>query len=176
MKKIALTFLIFVLFGGAFATAQNKKTGDNEEKIDIRAIVQNQIDEIKAKEVTARNENIFLAEFGSEEFFIGKSALTKLYIFIEGSLLIILLIYVKRKLTESKKYRIQVLKENINKLRSEKIGSRGSRELYRIRRKLRLQPAAKSGKEITMRAKKMNIAKGEIYLAAKLNMMMSRNR
>ena len=176
MKKFSLTILVLILTVAAPAIGQGEKTKNADETVDIRAIVQGQIDEIKSRETAAKNENVLLAEFGGEEFIIGKSALTKLYIFIEGSLLIILLIYVKRKLAESKKYRIQRLKENINKLRSEKIGSRSGRELYRIRKKLRLQPAAKSGREITMRAKKMNISKGEIYLAAKLNMMMSQNR
>ncbi|NOX18813.1 MAG: hypothetical protein GXO87_11100 [Chlorobi bacterium] len=176
MKKILLIALALVLFGSAFLTAQENKTADGEKTVDIRAIVQHQINDIKAREESAKNENVLLSEFDGKEFFIGRSALTKLYVFIEGSLLIILLIYVKRKLSDSEKYRIQTLKENINKLRAEKIGSRSGRELYQIRRKLRLQPAAKSGREITMRAKKMNISKGEIYLAAKLNMMMSQNR
>ena len=176
MKKTALTILILVLFANVFASAQNAKAVKGDEVVNIREIVQNQINEIKAKEAAVEKENVLFGDFGGEEFFVSRSVLTRLYIFIEGSLLIIILIYLKRKFAESKKYRINVLKENIKKLRAEKIGSRSDKELYLIRKKLRLQPAAKTGREITMRAKKMKISKGEIYLAAKLQMMTSQNR
>lgn len=71
-----------------------------------------------------------------------------------------------------------ILKENIRKLRQENIGHIEYPELSKVRVNLREQSIRVDdyGRTISRQAKRMRIAKGELHLAAKINMLSTRKK
>lgn len=110
--------------------------------------------------------------------FLDKPLATKIFVGIEILLLSVLFIlwFVRNK--SKKMQQISILKNNIKNLREERIGSRNEQSLSNLRLKLALSPIKidDHGKDITARAKKYNISKGEIHLAAKIKILSSQVR
>lgn len=188
ITRVSHILLITILLSSLSLYAQElKNASSSEEIVNIKALVDQQIKKIKEAEA-AKDETIIKKEAesvksqadkdtivstltSSGNLFIKKSVFSKLFIIIEAILFIsILLLWYKRKsnsIKESKK----ILKANIKRLREEKIGGLLDKKLSRIRSKLILQPVALDGRSITEQAKRLSISKGELHLAAKINLL-----
>ncbi len=169
MKSISYFFVVlsFVLF--CTTTFAQKSLHDI---INIKEKVSNEISSIKKTQPKKMQKQVLLSKTPS----ISKSILIKSFVFIEGSLLILIGLIFNRRKQIKKRYQLSKLKENIKKLRAEKIGSVFDVRNYKLRKKLVYQPIHYLEQDITRRAKKFAIAKGEIQLALKINMMQSDTR
>ncbi len=172
MKKIVI--IIFIVMVAFSANVFAQKSID--DILNIKEKVSKQIDVISkeeakklSKRVSEKKGNVVI---GSTPGF-SKNSLIKTFVFVEGSLLILIGLIVKRKLEEKKKFQLSRLKENIRKLRTEKIGSLFDVSRYNLRRRFIMQPIKISESEITKKAKEYSISKGEIHLALKIKLMQS---
>jgi hypothetical protein len=153
-----------------------------QDSIDIRSLVTEQINAVKIKEDQTAVKNIkaelipqtsIKVESGSRDytyhiiFFLIEIVLAASLIFL----------WIKRKEINNK-YAVKYLKLNIAKLRKEKIGTKINDDLSRLRTTLIAQPINVNdhGRDITYKAKKYSISKGEVHLAAKLKMLAERSR
>ena len=183
MMKASLTFLIMLLFiMGANIQAQTPDSAP----IDIRAILEKQISDIRSRENQKKNVVstetkqqagvVSLNKVASNRTvkeFLSKDVAVKIFIVIE-ILMITGLVYLwGTKNSKNRKRKIAILKSNIKKLREERIGSFQSKSLSMLRGKLRYDPIKinDNGKDITFRARKNNIGKGEVHLAAKIKLL-----
>lgn len=123
------------------------------------------IPNIKEKQQTIQTQEV-----------VNNSQLLKIFILVEVFLLsLIVIAYIRRK-----RYLVQLdekeLKANIKNLRSERALIYQDNELSSLRQKLsKLNINIKDGaKSITGLAKKLQIGKGEIHLAAKLKLLMDK--
>ena len=103
----------------------------------------------------------------SERFF------TTAIIVGETILLLIIVGYWRKTRTESKDDSNSVFKKNINAIRLEKVRRFENEKLSMKRRTLfsKINQTSIDGKYITSKAKKMEVSKGEIFLAAKLKQL-----
>lgn len=97
----------------------------------------------------------------------------KAFILFEASLFAAIVVIYRRKKLGFKKAVKKELKQNIGLLRKEQLKSESGSELAGVRKsltrkKIKLQNGSSS---ITRLAKKLSIAKGEVHLAIKLNMI-----
>jgi hypothetical protein len=180
--KASLTSLIMLLF---IMNANIHAQANDNASIDIRAILEKQISEIRSREnqkqevaVETKQQaaivslNTVDANDTVKEF-LSKDVAARIFIVIE-ILMIAGLVYLwGTKNSKNKKRKIAILKENIRKLREERIGSLQSKSLSMLRGKLRYDPIKinDNGKDITFRARKNNIGKGEVHLAAKIKLL-----
>ena len=144
--------------------------------INIKENVAKQLDEINKTEAvkTQKKEQINEKEvLESSVPLMSKMSFVKTFVFVEGSLLILIGLAFKRRKREMKKNKISTLKENIRKLRTEKIGSIFDSKNYKTRKQLIMQPIKISEKEICRKAKEYSISKGELHLALKIKLMQS---
>ena len=172
MKNILILLSsVFVFFSGNIFAQKSVK-----DIINIKERVEKQIDEISKIETVKKqkteqpNEKKVLE---SSAPMISKITLIKTFIFVEGTLLILIGLAFKRRKQELRKYKMSKLKENIRRLRAEKIGSIFEPKYYRIRKQLITQPIKISEKEICRKAKEYSISKGELHLALKIKLMQS---
>lgn len=159
------------------------------EMINIREFVAKQIREIQAAEAekaTAQLQNdsklIKASVFKEKEasitifdkalLFIKENIFSKLFISIEILFLLLIIFFWYKSKPKTVRIKKSVLKENIRKLREEKIDAVLNSRLSKIRSRLVLQPIKIDGRNITAMAKRLSISKGEIHLAAKINLMM----
>ena len=175
MKRRFIFIFALVILTLPNIQAQTLKVNEKEsESINIREFLHQQIGEIRAREngiQTDENRHILHANSvnkSTSESSNGVAA--KLFFLTEVSLLTGLIILYRRKRIAV--YQLK-LKNNIKKLRQEKIGSINNSKLTRIRTCLKFQPLKMNniGREITRKAKKISISKGEIHLAAKLQLL-----
>ena len=170
MKKFVI-FTVIVMISCSMNLFAQKSVDDI---INIREKVSEKIDAMNkeetkklSKKVQTNKENIFIGGMPV----LSKNTLIKSFVFVEGSLLILIGFTLKRRLLDKKKHQMSRLKENIRKLRAERIGSIFDVSHYKVRRQLRMQPIKISEREITRRAKEYSISKGEIHLALNINLM-----
>jgi len=102
----------------------------------------------------------------------------KIIVLLNAGFLAAIVVLLRRRKIELSKMRNKDLKENIKRLREEKIGSISDSKLKKIRtslfgRKLKIDP---NGAAITEIARKLSVSKGEIHLAAKLNLLYEQNK
>jgi hypothetical protein len=174
MKKL----ILILIFSFVVSAQENVK----QDSIDIRSLVTEQINAVKIKEDQTAVKNIkaelipqtsIKVESGSRDytyhiiFFLIEIVLAASLIFL----------WIKRKEINNK-YAVKYLKLNIAKLRKEKIGTKINDDLSRLRTTLIAQPINVNdhGRDITYKAKKYSISKGEVHLAAKLKMLAERSR
>ena len=103
----------------------------------------------------------------SERFF------TTAIIIGETILLLVIVGYWRRTRTDSKDDSKSVFKKNINAIRLEKVRRFEDEKLSLKRKSLfsKMNQTSIDGKFITSKAKKMEVSKGEIFLAAKLKQL-----
>lgn len=149
----------------AEAAADTVKETKEEVKTDIIAVEKTQ----KAEMVSAENLD---AAVKTVEFLPQESAV-KLFVIIEVIMFTGLVLMWLRKTRKNKKRQISILKNNIKSLREEKIGSRHETNLSKLRNSLRFETIKinDNGKDITSRARKNQISKGEVHLAAKIKLL-----
>jgi len=153
MKKLFLIITVVLLssnlmFGQANGEKSNSVNRDNSETIVAE----------KTNEITGGI---------SERFF------TTAIIFGETILLLAIVGYWRKTRTDTKDDSKSIFKKNINAIRLEKV-RRFEDEKLSIKRKTlfsKINQASIDGKFITSKAKKMEVSKGEIFLAAKLKQL-----
>lgn len=201
MKNTFLTLFVFAMIISANVYGQDTDSAS----VDIRAILEKQIAEIRSRqelqtaEDNLKSETITNKETGSKiadakigkkqkaeiipaenlkvvektNELIPKSSAVKLFVMVEAIMLAVLFLLWYSKNSKNRKRQIAILKNNIKSLREEKIGSRHETNLSKLRSSLRFQTIKinDNGKDITYRARKNQISKGEIHLAAKIKLM-----
>lgn len=136
----------------------------NSKVVKKTASVQNSPTNRSFKKVAKKNNSPITAY---------KGILLKAFILFEASLLAVIVVMYRRKRIGFKNAAKKELKHNINLLRKEKLVNRSGSELVNVRKsltrkKIKIQKGSLS---ITRLAKKLSIAKGEVHLAIKLNMI-----
>lgn len=182
MIKRTLILLVILFLSCVNTEAQIVDTS----AVNIRAILEKQIADIKQREnegkdiikVESQKQAgvVHAANFkfneGVKEF-LTKDAAAKIFVIVEILMLSGLIFLWSTRAKRNKKRKIAVLKNNIKKLREERIGSLEENGLSMLRGGLRYDPIKinDSGKDITFRARKNNIGKGEVHLAAKIKLL-----
>ena len=183
------TALIFIAV--SFMISSNLKSQDvDTSSVNIREILNRQISGLKENKL---QENGLIPKAANHQAeilpasdsvlkntientlneYLSKNIAVKIFVTIEILLLTGLVVLWLTKNKRDKKRKIAALKKNIQILREERIGSLEKNDLSVLRGRLRFDPIRinDNGKDITFRARKNNIGKGEIHLAAKIKMM-----
>lgn len=190
MKNLFIVFVFLTFICTNFSQI-------TEAKVDLKEIFRQQV--IKAKEKEFKKaiekgsvtnsfkivkkipakplipENMMAGKKISKQ--IEKSTNTELlYIFVlfEISLLLSILFIYKYKTKNYKVAEVREFKNNIKQLRDEKINFETDVKLAQLRKKLVKNKIDYSPSAITLIAKKLGISKGEVHLAAKLNILSSK--
>lgn len=178
MKKIILVIALFVIS----ISAEEKVQSDS---VDIRSMVTEQINAAKENK-TVQNNKIVQSNKAEIIPTVNQESLVKtsdytyyvIFFFIEiGLAASLVLLWIKRK-EMNNKYAVKFLKLNVAKLRKEKIGTKFNADLTKLRTQLSAQTfnVNDHGRDITYKAKKYSISKGEVHLAAKLKMLAEKSR
>lgn len=196
MKKIILISLVFSFFSIVFAqnNQQNnvdlkkmfqervneikkRNTTNLQSKKEILTTLPSNAKVVK-KSASVQNSPIFTnnKKVVNKSRSIIKSSnlnLLKGYILFQASLLASIVVVYRRKKQSFKKELKKELKQNISLLREEKLFNHTNNELVDVRKsltnkKIKLQQGSSA---ITQLAKKLSIAKGEVHLAIKLNVI-----
>lgn len=169
MKRLMIFVIIF--FCAALYSQENKVVL-LKDSVNIRAILQKQIAEIRSKEDQKSVQQILpdavtvkKASSESQNIFI------KIFVLTDLSLGVVLFVLWRRRNLKIKNVEKSWLKKNVIKLREDRITSRENNELSKLRKQLRLEPICNSGNSeyVSQFAKKQSISKGELMLAARLN-------
>lgn len=176
MKKI---FLIISLLS---ISVFSQETANNDS-VDIRSLVSEQINKIKENETmsaTIKTAEVVAVPKKNEFKKTEIKDYTNYAIFFAveiGLAVSLIFLWIKRKKINNK-HAVKYLKLNIAKLRKERIGTRFNNDLTKLRSKLAAQPIRVNdhGRDITYKAKKYSISKGEVHLAAKLKMLAEKSR
>lgn len=177
--------VISILFVLILITADISGQSADSSAVDIRAILEKQIAGIKSKENEIAKTEILNKKqqagivpvndksADSFEEYLTKDNAVKLFVVIEIIMILGLIYLWSTKSQREKRRKIAILKNNIKQLREERIGSFQSKSLSMLRGKLRFDPIKinDKGKDITYRARKNKIGKGEIHLAAKIKLL-----
>jgi|GEM_PF-6411769 len=165
MKTLMFFCLILCL---TLISAQEYAPAMQKDSVNIRAILKEQIAQIKNRE--EYNTSSLPAEeqqatSGSENLFI------RIFILTDLSLGIILFLLWRRRNIKIRDVEKSWLKKNVMRLREDKITARENKELRKLRKQLRLEPVCNSGNAeyVSQYAKQQSISKGELMLASRLN-------
>lgn len=169
MKRI---MVFVIIFSCAVLYSQENKVVMLKDSVNIRAILQKQIEEIRSKEehksVQEKSSNVVTVKEASSE---SQNIFIKIFILTDISLGVVLFVLWRRRNIRVRNVEKSWLKKNVIKLREDRITSRENNELSRLRKQLRLEPICNSGNPeyVSQFAKKQSISKGELMLAARLN-------
>lgn len=186
MKKILFTVIIFCFVVTAKGQSADSLLNAAGDSIDIHAMVQKQIDEARRKQSlalsvpvplagTQRDIAVETAEPKSTDANVLLVLFTRIPFIYKAyaaiSFLIMLFILVKRYISRFNSKSLSSLKERIGLMREEKIGgSKSDAKLIESRKVLKNNPAVfeVTEKQLSKAARKMNLSKGELILAARL--------
>ncbi len=172
-------------YASAYSSVHTMVDQANGDSVDISQMVQSQIDaarkkEMQEKDMALKQAVVKLKEIPDENpdyFFVGlrrmiplsDDALIKLFVLASASAGIFIFVFIKRS-SLRKKSGSSKLKNNIKLLREEKISSVKNGKLTEVRNRLTSAPSTyeTSNRAVARNARDMQIAKGEIYLAAKI--------
>ena len=196
MKKILVFALVFNLFSLTYS--QNKTGGGvdlhkmfrdqvneikkkNARKLNSGKAVLDKLPGtakvVKKSAGVQKSPNSFVRKKMAKNSKVSKAGTQQIYfkafILFEASLLASILVMYRRKKIGFKKELRRELKENISLLRTEKLDVKPDKKLEGLRKSLtRKNINLKQGSNsITNLAKKLSIAKGEVHLAIKLNVI-----
>jgi len=174
MKKL----ILILIFSFVVSAQENVK----QDSIDIRSLVTEQINAVKIKEsqtAVESNKAEIIPQTSIEVKLESKDYTYHIIFFVIeiGLAASLILLWMKRKEINNK-YAVKYLKLNVAKIRKEKIGTKINDDLSRLRTTLIAQPINVNdhGRDITYKAKKYSISKGEVHLAAKLKMLAERSK
>jgi hypothetical protein len=158
MRKLVSIFLLVMLFA-IHLEAQN----DSFEKYDMS----------KDKSLSKIEESANSILGASSERIITSSVIIG-----EVIILFTLLFYWKRTRNDSNSKKNEIYRKNIRAIRDERVKPNLISELSKKRKTLKKHKILNSlnGKSITNTAKKMSIAKGELFLAARITQLQKQNR
>lgn len=184
MKNLKLVLIFSILFS-CYSAAQNQESSGIDSTVDIKALVAQQIIEIKEKEKSAEtrktvqqvpaqklpSKKIVKAEMN--ESLLSKKDMLKIFIILEASLIAALVILWRRRNYNPDAQLLNKLRKNIRLLREERLATYNDAHLSKIRSALQTQPIKVDdrGRDIITKARKYSISKGEVHLAAKLKMI-----
>ena len=184
MRLFSLNWLILFLFiSGACLSlfSQNDTTGTgalNRDSVSISRIIQSQIDSIKSKEIAADVKKVKTSlneppvEAEEKDIFLGLSedVLIKVFLLMDACFAAALFIMWRRRKQRIEKEQKVIFKDNIRKLREERIKGKEDVRLKALRKNLQTHAicANLNDNAVANQAKKLSISKGEIYLAAKI--------
>lgn len=187
MKRVTFFILIFTSLLTAQTTIVDSSLAVlSRDSILVSDLVQEQINKAKAKQseqIPAASNNFIekrvnvqtIRETVSYEnklvwFFANQPLQIK--IFSALVLIILFALIFRRTILHFKRRAARALKKKIEMLRSEKVVSKNNPKLQIVRKKLRSNKLIfdPSEKQISRTAKEMNVAKGELLLAARLKL------
>lgn len=190
MKRwiIYIIFSSLIIFTNQCFAQDSTRAKTAEDIINIKELVDQQIREIQEAEAKKNNEagsvlisdnpkteNAEIIPAIKEEAPLIKDIYIKIIIGIETILLLFIIYFWYKKKSKEQKSEFSDLKKNIRRLREEKIGGLLDNTLTKVRSGLILQVANIDSRNITAHAKKLSISKGELHLAAKINLMMQKS-
>jgi hypothetical protein len=169
-SKLVIAFvLVFCWVVNSYAQKDSSKT----DTVSISSIIHSQIETIKSKETPkeirkpdlskkAENNTVFLG--------LSESMLIRIFIFVDILLVTVLFIIWRRRKQRIAAELKAKFKNNIRKLREERIKGKDDLRLKTLRKNLQSHAICNdlNDKLVTDQAKKLSISKGEIYLAAKI--------
>ncbi len=177
MRFWLIIFFIGLIINAGFSQDYSEKTSDS---VDVRALVQSQVDiaREKEKEDQLKNEKINdkIAVKENKEVSNNLSSFEPFSntIFIKSGVIILFagfifsFVLLRRKRSNSKKDFNKIFKENINLIRSEKLMSREEDPALNDLRNRLVKWEAPTSRSISSKAKALQISKGELILAAKI--------
>ncbi len=196
MKKLIVLILLLLLSHNNFA-----QQSDNSQ-VDLRAMCNQRIEQIKQNTISNENSRkkiVNNSTVKSAAGFANKATsaplkissfpqkrksepkennivLLKIFVLFEATLLAGIIVLYRRKKLGFKKLETKELKKNIKKLREENLIVSNNTSLNELRKSLSSKdlPIKDGAKGITLLAKKLAIAKGEVYLAAKISLLASK--
>ncbi len=168
MKNLLIIILtLFLLVPASVAKAQSMST-----EINLREIIDSKLIKESRKEESGEIQT-YVA--GTTEKIVNKNKTFYAIIFVLLEIALLTKLYMKWKERKRKTIRIPAtdLKENIEKLRLEKIIRKNNEKVEALRRNLGQGKITFDVKKnnLTKLAKELSISKGELYLAAKLKLM-----
>lgn len=181
-------FFLFFLIAAAFINGQNVPADSSvafiaADSVNISDIVRDQIERAKMKQsavvipevvreagLDVKNEPVKTEK--NKPLSVYASLPIQYQIFIAASILVLLILAIRRTLLVMKKKSSRGLKIKIAMLRDEKIVVRTNSKLASIRRKLKggREILDASEAKISKVAKDLNIAKGELLLASRMKL------
>lgn len=186
MKNVLVSLLLFATIISAQNNVAKSDSVVAQDSVRISDLVQKQIQQAKEKQ----SVNVLLSAYSQKEKISVEAQiapppaktieLMKLFndqplhikIFEMTSLAIFLFVLIRRIGFGFKKKSLRILKDKIQMLRLEKIAAKENPKLKKSRETLldNEKIYRSSGKQLSKAAKKMNIAKGELLLAARLKL------
>lgn len=180
MRTGFISFIVIIIFlGGVSVNSFAQTDSSKSDSVNISSYIQSEIESIKTKETAKKqiNENEAglieeQAENKESGVFLGLSegTLIKIFLLVDAALVAFLfLIWRRRKERIAKELKAK-FKSNIKKLREERIKGKEDERLNNLRKNLQAHPICSNltDNSVSTQAKKLNISKGEIYLAAKI--------
>jgi hypothetical protein len=172
---LLMVFISIVRINGQSVLRDTSKiAGDTvntaKDSVNISQLVQEQINRVRDNEKKLSEKPAEVQSgWGTQNPEISSVLKYKLASILLAVIISVLYIFLRRKKLNNRKGKVS-LKKNISALRIEKPVLTGSNELSVIRTNLRKNAVYLSiyDKEISKSAKELNIAKGELYLAAVL--------
>lgn len=186
MKKFLIAALI--LFTAMTAKSQTPDSLLNAagDSVDIHAMVQKQIDEARQKQVLDKNNQSRHIEqqasiavespaakltLAGNLIAVFKQIPINYKVYAGLSFLILFIIVIRRFITNMDRKSMKVLKEKIGMMREEKVGgAKTNSKQLKSRKELRStsEVYSVSEEQLSRAARKMNLSKGELILAARL--------
>jgi len=181
MKKFFITLIFLGLTFSYYSQtidSTNINSADSSlafvnDSINVREILAKEIEAIKAKQLEEekRLQSIVVTQEVKEE--AGFSFVEYLFMGLEAVLLVTILIFWLKGNQTKKKVALKKLKFNISKLREEKIICSLTNDLTKVRKQLQTIPIDHKdiGREVIRKARQYEISKGEVFLAAKIQLL-----
>ncbi len=186
MKKLLLVGLIFSFYLTAKSQSADTLPTSAGDSIDIHALVQKQIDKASKKQslvienptteaekqlnTTVEMPGLQLSGNSADHVLFSNLPL-EYKLFASASFAVILFIFLRRVIIKVNRRSLRLLKEKIEKMRGERIGSsKGSNKQMKARKILKSNPAIFNEPDIQLNkiARRMNLSKGELHLATRL--------
>ena len=181
---IAVRLTSTVIFNDSVSSPQDilyTEASSVADSIDIRKIVNDQIEQARKKEETAKtipatvSATVVTAGLSGNEV-PSFSAWYKNELIWKGGLLAVVsvaaltFVLIRRRKVNSPKKLQKALKKNIKNLREEKLIETGDSKLSAIRNRLRknIKTYSENGGRFAQKARELNIAEGELLLAARI--------
>ena len=157
-----------------------------DAKNSIESLLNNKADQITKEEIAKRSEIIpapaisprIVQKVKKAEAFTATTLHYQILFLINASFIAAMVVVIRRRKLQLEQLKVSDLKNNIKKLRAEQLGSLSDSKLKKIRTGLFKKNIIidNNGLNITSLAKKLSISKGEVHLAAKLNLLYEQNK
>lgn len=171
---------ILLLLAISFCYSYGQNIIPENNDVNVKSYVDKQIKEAKTKNDAKKSQTLTVKKnkiepsFSLSAFLIDyKDSILKGFFLIDASILAALVILWRRRRLKIESLKSELIKNNIDLIREEKIGLKLSKKNDNKKSKLfgKESISIKNGESITKLAKKLSISKGEVHLAAKMKML-----